>query len=126
MTEIALKDQQIEQQRQQLRETHRQLDCQETLNDDTYNMMAQASLNISPRPELKSLCQTIAIIKLNDPLVKFDYTTARCQKRGVRRAFRRVLKKHANATLMFELEYAPNAISLHLFKTKLKAGKRMA
>ena len=87
-----------------------------TFADDLGNMINQLSPDVVPKPKNSNLLETFMLFKLNDPLHKFHYATARCQKRSMRQVIKRMIGKHPQAEVLLEIGYTPNAKNIQPLK----------
>jgi hypothetical protein len=91
-------------------------------NDDMASVVEGLLDNVVHKPKNDKLLQTFLLFKLNNPQHKFQFATARCQKRGVVKVKKRIIAKHPEAQVIFEMGYTPNAMNLNnVIKDKLNS-----
>jgi hypothetical protein len=74
---------------------------------------------IVPPAKQKSLRETFAVFKLNDPKVSYEYKVFCVQNRGIKTAVGRIKKTHRNAVEICRIDPSPNTKNiLHRLKDK--------
>ena len=106
--------------KKQINDMKTEMELSYKYNDSVANMLEQLTPDIVPKPMSAKLLETYVLMKLNNPLYRFQYASSRCQKRNLRQALDKLKKKHPAATVLLEIGYIANARNLqHRVKEQL-------
>jgi hypothetical protein len=102
----------IDNQTEMLTDMQKEQDDQTEMIADLTNKVDRATDERAPRPQSTSDFGRFILLKLNEPNNFYSFYVIRAKTDSAKRAHKKILGKHAYATICLEYPYQPNAMNL--------------